>query len=443
MKYCVPNATDKNMLLKDLDKWQLEVLDTKGNIVLRSGRQSGKSTVISVLAGEFAAHHKNKTVLVVASVERQAHELFTKILAYMEEHYKSWIRKGLKRPTKSKMELNNGTKILCLPTGLSGSGIRGYTVDLLIVDEAAFIDDAVFNSISPMIATRIKEGARMVLLSTPFGKENYFFRCFQDPSFTKFHISSEDCERIDKGFLEREKERMTKISYAQEYLGEFAEGQMQFFADELIKSVMLLKRLDTPPNQNGSYYMGNDLARMGEDQSTFSILELKQDILYQRDQQETSKTLLNETTQKIIDLDTKWNFKKILIDSEGLGIAVYDWLLASDQTKRKTIGVKNSTKIEDKDYNKPRSILKEELYHNLLSLMQRKEIQLLDDPEIFYALKSILFEYTKDTLGRTHLKIWGKSTAGGKRDHIAEGLIRAALAIKYKSLNMWLSSFRP
>ena len=54
-------------------------------------------------------------------------------------------------------------------------------------------------------------------------------------TFTKFHISSEECARQDKDFLEAEKERMSKMAYAQEYLGEFADGQMQWFKDKLIK----------------------------------------------------------------------------------------------------------------------------------------------------------------------------------------------------------------
>ena len=55
-----------------LDPWQKEVLATKGNICIRTGRQVGKSTVVSVKAAEYAAKNKNKTILVIASVERQA-----------------------------------------------------------------------------------------------------------------------------------------------------------------------------------------------------------------------------------------------------------------------------------------------------------------------------------------------------------------------------------
>ena len=50
----------------ELDDWQQEVLETNGNIVLRSGRQVGKSTVISIKAGEYAVNNRNKNILVIA-----------------------------------------------------------------------------------------------------------------------------------------------------------------------------------------------------------------------------------------------------------------------------------------------------------------------------------------------------------------------------------------
>ena len=55
----------------ELDKWQKQVLETKGNLCLCSGRQVGKSTVIAIKAGESAINSK-KTIMVIAHVERQA-----------------------------------------------------------------------------------------------------------------------------------------------------------------------------------------------------------------------------------------------------------------------------------------------------------------------------------------------------------------------------------
>ena len=423
-----------------LDEWQETVLSTKGNIALRSGRQVGKSTIISVLAGEYACNNREKVVLVIASVERQAYELFSKIFNYMYQNHKDYLKKGKQNQTKSKLVLKNGTKILCLPTGLDGHGIRGYTVDLLIADEAAFIPRAVWDSVTPMISTRVKHGARMVLLSTPFGRDNYFYDCFDDDTFTKFHVSSEECKRIPKDFLAQEKKRKSKVAYAQEYMGEFASGSMQWFTDKLIRKCQTLDSARPISLSIGAnYYLGTDIARMGDDHSTFEIFEEINGKLKHIEHRVTSKTKLNETFDEIIELDRKYDFEKIFIDNEGIGIGVYDFLMVHDQTKTKTFGVNNSLQVMQGLKLKRVRYLKEDLYTNLLSLMRQGVVSLLDDPEIFFSLRSIQFDYSSDEKGRSHLKIFARHH---NDSDIAEGLIRGVLGEKYKDLNVEIYSIK-
>ena len=97
---------------KTLDPWQQEVLQTEGDLVLRSGRQVGKSTIISIKAGEYAVQNEKKEIMIIASVERQAHHLFRKVISYLNENHKGAI-KG--RPTLTFVELKNGSIIRCLP----------------------------------------------------------------------------------------------------------------------------------------------------------------------------------------------------------------------------------------------------------------------------------------------------------------------------------------
>ena len=51
-----------------LDNWQKEILEAKGNICLRSGRQVGKSTVVSILAGDYAANNEKKLIMIIISI---------------------------------------------------------------------------------------------------------------------------------------------------------------------------------------------------------------------------------------------------------------------------------------------------------------------------------------------------------------------------------------
>jgi len=413
-----------SLLNMELDEWQKNVLNTEGSIALRSGRQVGKSTVIALKAAHYMITHPNKTVLVIASVERQAQLLFEKILATVYQIDKKYIKKGKDKPTKHKLVLMNKSVLHCLPTGLSGYGIRGYTVDLLIADEAAFIPEDVWVAVNPMLATTRGD---LILLSTPFGKGGFFFDCFRDPKFSKFHVSSEDCPRIPKEYLAHQRMRMSRLQYAQEFLGDFLDELRQLFSRDLIRSCKYFEPFTHNPLN--MYMLGVDCARYGGDENSFVIAEIDH-----RDQirivkiETTSNVSTVNTIINIEHLDQIWNFNKIMIDDGGLGGSILDVLLENDKIKRKIIGINNASRVIDRGGRK-KKLLKEELYMHLLSLMEHGKIKLPDHKNMTESLCSVQYEYTEDG----NLRIFGKYT------HITEGMIRAAWGLKTKGLRPFIA----
>ena len=419
-----------------LDPWQQEVLATKGNKCICSGRQSGKSTIISRDAGEFATSKPNMSIMIIAAVERQAYLLFEKVLSYIYINHKKFIKKGKDRPTKSQLKLTNGSIIRCLPTGDSGYGIRGFTINRLYADEAAFIPEDVWAAVTPMLATT---GGDIVLLSTPCGSDNYFKRCFDDPKFHSIHVNTEDVAKGRKEpqktwmieFLKDEKGRMTRLQYQQEYLGLFVGGIQRFFPDELIYQVCTGKKNIMLPA--GDKFQGIDIARMGGDETVLISLERHRANLNQFDLTIPEQQTLTDTTRLIIHKDKQINHKTIYMDDAGLGAGVFDQLMEDEQTKRKIVGINNAKRpIEKPVWKKDRKTqrktptMKELLYINLKNLMEKKEIKLLDIPEIKHSLRSIQYDNESG-----ELKIYGNYS------HITEALIRAAWCIKDKSLNLF------
>lgn len=417
----------------ELDGWQKEVVEAEGNLCIRSGRQVGKSTVIAVKVGEFVTKNSKKSVMVISATERQAYLLYSKILAYLMDHHKQCVKKGKDRPTKTEIKLTNGSIIRCLPTGLDGIGIRGYTVDWLVADEAAYIPEDVWSAVTPMLATTkgTTKGA-IILLSTPKGVGNYFYEAYHNPTFKTWHVSSEDCPRISKSFLEEEKRSKTKLAYAQEYLGEFTDNLRQLFPDKLIKECMTQER---GMGEAGIKYMGMDIARMGGDECVFAIGRRQGEIIYHMENYVTENILIPDTINKTLEFDKAYNFKKIYIDTGGMGVAIFDFLLRNDQTRSKVVAIDNATRpVEKKMWDKePRrkTLMKEQLYMNLKRLMEQGKIKLLKDENIFFSLKSIQCEYTDNG----DLKIFGTYT------HITEALIRLAWCDQEKSLNLLMRAF--
>ena len=434
-----------------LDPWQREFLETEGDKILYCGRQVGKSVICSMDAGEWAATHSKRTVLMIASTERQAYALFDKTLDYLLIHYPKMVKKGAKRPTKTKINLTNGTTIWCLPTGIKGTGIRFLTVHRLYGEEASRIPAEVWVAVTPMLLTT---GGDTILLTTPAGKGTFASDVWNNKddayrSFKRFSIGSEEAVRKrqicntwteyqrDKAIehLGRERSRLSKLFYAQEYEGKEIESLMRFFPDKIIEQCTVLKK-EKLGTREGDRYLGVDIARLGEDQSV--LLGVEKTVIHsmtktriklkQIGMEITERTRLTRTIDMIKRCDKITNYRLIYIDDAGVGGGVFDVLLKEEQTKRKVISINNASRSLDRDEKRKKKLLKEDLYTNLLRLMENKDIELYDDDELILSLQSIQYEYTDG-----NMKIYGNYS------HIAEALIRAAWCVQDKHLNIWVS----
>ena len=99
-----------------------------------------------------------------------------------------------------------------------------------------------------------------------------------------------------------------------------------------------------------------------------------------------------------------------------------------EKVGRRVVGINNSSRSIDKEGKRKLKIMKEDLYSNLIVLMEQGKIQLVSIPEIVKSLSSVQFEYTSEG----NLKIYGSNT------HIAEAMTRAAWSIKTKGLKLFI-----
>jgi hypothetical protein len=217
--------------LPDLDPWQKRLLRSEApRVLLNCARQSGKSTMAATLALHRALSSPWSLVLVLAPAERQAKEPFSKAA----EAYRTL---GHIIPADSYrklgMHLANGSRIEALPG--SERTIRGFSgAALLIVDEAARVDDALYFAVRPMLAV---SGGTLVLLSTPYGKRGIFHEEWTSGhGWDRYEVPATECPRIPPAFLEEERRAMPEWWFAQEYLCEFRETEDQIFSHDMIEA---------------------------------------------------------------------------------------------------------------------------------------------------------------------------------------------------------------
>lgn len=214
------------------DAWQDEVLRSDHpRILLNCHRQSGKSTVASVLVVHAAIYEPESLVLLLSPSMRQSGEVFKKCLvAY----------RGLGRPVVAEAEnqlslvLENGSRIISLP-GTEGT-VRGYSgVRLIVVDEASRVKDDLVSAVRPMLAV---SGGRMVALSTPAGKRGWWWDSWENGghAWKRVKQSADMCPRITEAFLAEERRALGDRLYSQEYMCEFVETTDQAFGTEAVQA---------------------------------------------------------------------------------------------------------------------------------------------------------------------------------------------------------------
>jgi len=210
------------------DPWQANVLRSAASrLLLNCSRQSGKSTITSVLAMHTALYAAGSLVLLLSPSLRQSGELFKKCIA---------TYKDLGRPVSPESEtaltltLDNGSRIVSLPGSKDGT-IRGYSgVTLLVIDEAAWVADSLYMSVRPMLAV---SGGRLAALSTPHGTRGWFYDAWTGAEpWERYEVPATLCPRISPEFLAEEQRNMGEWWYEQEYMCRFSEAETQAFRRE-------------------------------------------------------------------------------------------------------------------------------------------------------------------------------------------------------------------
>src|SRR5208337_4537196 len=143
---------------------ELFLKDKSPRIAACCGRQVGKTTLAAIKALHFALARPDRQVLIVSAGLRQSMILFGRILSFIDRSFAATVLLDVRTGTRVKFA--NGSEIVALPCGRDGGTLRGFTSDMILLDEANFIPDIVINSvIRPTTITR--PDARIIMLSTP------------------------------------------------------------------------------------------------------------------------------------------------------------------------------------------------------------------------------------------------------------------------------------
>ncbi len=200
------------------DDWQAELLNsTSPRALVLTSRQAGKSSTAAVAALHAALYRPGSLVLMVSPSQRQSSELFKRCADFRRRLDPP---PALEQDNQTSCVLANGSRLVSLPG--DGDLIRGFAApDLVLVDEAARVQDSLVAAIRPMMATN--PAGRFIALTTPAGQTGWFFETWQNggDDWERIRVTADRVPRISRAFLEAERRALGDQWYRQEYMTEF------------------------------------------------------------------------------------------------------------------------------------------------------------------------------------------------------------------------------
>jgi phage FluMu gp28-like protein len=295
--------------------------DTSKRIIACMGRQTGKTTTIATKAIHHAYTNPNTTTLIISPSLRQSMIMFDKIQNLTQQN--TFLAQSITRKTRTIIQLTNNSQIIALPC--SENLLRGYTTQLAICDEAAFMPEKTITQIIyPMLTTT---NGTAILISTPWDKNHFFHKAYTNSNYSTHKVKTNQCPLIKPEFLTEMQQNMTHETYQREYEAEFTENLNSYFPQELIrKTVEQAQKLGLELHTNleqqfpkGNYYAGVDLGKL-QDYSVLSIVKTENNsikLLYSHEF--PLKTPYNQIIGHLTRAHEKLHFKKVLIDQSGVG----------------------------------------------------------------------------------------------------------------------------
>jgi hypothetical protein len=200
------------------DPIQTEILNTHTpRLILCCTRQWGKSSVAAVKALHLAAAKPGAFILIASASFKQSAELLRVIRRHAEKLLGARCKgDGINRGA---IVLPNESRILALPQ--SPDTVRCFSaVDVIIIDEAAFVETEMHDALSPMLATT---NGQLWLLSSANTTTGEFYKIWRGngPEWRRFKVTAPECPRISPEFLAAERAAKGEAVFNREYMCDF------------------------------------------------------------------------------------------------------------------------------------------------------------------------------------------------------------------------------
>ena len=391
--YCSIISLDEGLVKFKLRGYQDKLInhynENRFNVVLAS-RQSGKSITSCAYLLWYLLFTPEVTVAVLANKGVIAREMISRIVTMLES-VPFFLQPGVKILNKGNIEFGNDSKVVAAAT--SSSSIRGLSINLLYLDEFAFVENAeeFYTSTYPVVTSG--KNSKVIITSTANGVGNMFYKIYESAiqkqsEYKHFLINWYDVPGRDEEWKKQTIANTSETQFEQEYGNSFLGT-----GNTLINSNILLglRSIDadwsrdniniyTRPIEGHAYICTVDVSKgRGMDYSTFSVFDVSVQPFKQvatfRDNM-LSPMLLPDMVNKYVK---PYNEALVIVENNAEGGMVaqqlhydieYPNVFVQGMTKQEDIGVTMNKKVKRIGC----STLKELLEEHRLELCDRATI---------------------------------------------------------------------
>jgi len=280
---------DEGLIKFDLYPFQEELVKTLYTTrftIVKCPRQSGKSQTSLAFMLHYVLFNDQRQVAILANKSATSRELLGRLqMAYERLPY--FLQQGVMEWNKGSIVLENGSRIMAGST--SSSSIRGYSFNLIFLDEFAFVQQGMaedfFRSVYPTISSG--KDSKVIIVSTPNGM-NHFYKMWSDAvdgrnTYKPFEINWWDVPGRDSAWKEETINNTSEEQFKQEFECEFLGSAGTLISPAKLHALVIKDPLHTKDNlkvyeetiENHAYFIAVDVAEgRGQDYSSMSVIDI-------------------------------------------------------------------------------------------------------------------------------------------------------------------------
>ena len=272
--------------LYPFQKDAIEKINDNRKIIVKAGRQVGKTTMVVGYILWYILFNEEKFVAILANKASTAREILSRVkIAY--EALPLWLQQGVRTWNKGDIELENNCRVMA--TSTASSAIRGFSISLLYLDEFAFVPsniaDDFFTSVYPTISSG--QTSKILISSTPNGM-NHYYKMWTEATenrngFTTIEANWRQVPGRDQKWADDQKSVLGEEKFLQEMECEFMGSSGTLLSASGLKSLAFVKpvhlsesgiKIYQEPIANHNYMLIADTSRgKGLDYSAYLVID--------------------------------------------------------------------------------------------------------------------------------------------------------------------------